>query len=212
MTYQPVRYHHIKQEDLYIDHRNEKSPWEKFKERVLQSADILDARLKTVFDKRLRASYRTNFVRNCLRGVGLNSFDLMKSETFYIAKLLHKDETILGAVVGRLNEGGSALMVVTDLRIIYLNQIPLFTKMDEIGYAIVAGISSNDDRWGASVTLHTAIGDYALRNVNTTAAKKFVDAIERVAIDQHKVGTDQLNAADYRKTMHQQELSLKIEA
>jgi len=187
INYQPVRYHHIKQEDLYIDHRTKKTFWKKMKEQMLQSADIMDARLKTIFDKRMRASLRTSLIRQYLRGVGLNGFDLLKPETFYIAKLLHKDEVIEGAIVGHLDEGGSAMIIVTDLRVIYLNQIPLFTKMDEVGYGIVTGVTSNGNRWDKTVTLHTGIGDFSLHGVNPIAAKKFVDAIERVAIDTKSV-------------------------
>ena len=183
MNYQSTRYHHIKQEDLYIDHRSKNSFWQKMKEQILQSLDIIDARLKTVLDKRIRASFRTNLTRQYLRGVGLNDFDLLKPETFYIAKLLHKNEVIKGAIVGHLDEGGSAIIVVTDLRVIYLNQIPLFTKMDEVGYGIVIGVTSNGNRWSKTVILHTGIGDFSLHSVNPVAAKKFVDAIERIAID-----------------------------
>jgi len=154
---------------------------------MLQSTNVMDAQLKTLLDKRMRASYRNNIVRQYLRGVGLSGFDLLKPETYSIAKLLHKNEIIEGAIVGHLDEGGSALIVVTDLRVIYLNQIPLFTKMDEVGYGIVTGVTSNGGRWEKTVILHTGIGDFTLTGVNPTAAKKFVDAIERIAIDKPMV-------------------------
>lgn len=183
INYQPARYGRIGQGELYVDHRQKKSAWKNLKTRVRRGVELVNAKLKTIFDARLRASYHTNLVRQYLRGVGLSGLDLLKPETFYIAKLLHKNEVILGAIVGKLEEGGSALIVVTDLRVIYLNQIPLFTKMDEVGYGIVTGITSNAGQWDASVTLHTGIGDFTLHSVNPNAARTFVEAVENVAVD-----------------------------
>lgn len=183
MNYQTRRYSHIGHDELYIDHHDKNGTWNRFKNQLKHGTELFNARWKIMVDKQLRASYWTNLVRNYLRGVGLSGLDMLKPETFYISKLLHKDEKILGAVVGKLDEGGSALIVVTDLRVIYLNQIPLFTKMDEVGYAIITGISSNDGRWESTVTLHTGVGDFKLHNVNPAAAKTFVTAIERIAID-----------------------------
>lgn len=75
------------------------------------------------------------------------------------------------------------MIVVTNLRVIYLNQMPFFTKMDEVGYGIVTGITSDQGLWAVTVTLHTGIGTFMVHGVNHIAAEKFVEAVERVAID-----------------------------
>lgn len=183
MNYQPVKYHHLGSGDLYIDHRKKEGFWAKMKRQMREGMELLDARLRILFDKRARVAYRTYLVRQQLREVGLNGLDLLKSETFYIAKLLHKEEKILGAIIGRLDEGGTALIAVTNLRIIYLNQIPLFTNINEIKYDVVEGISSDIGRWDATVTLQTEVGNFTLSAVNINAASCFVESIERVSID-----------------------------
>lgn len=121
-----------------------------------------------------------------MRRLGLNWLDMLRPETFYIGKILHENEKLLGAACGRLDDGGSALLVVTDLRIIYLNQIPLFTNMDEMKYDAVDGVSSEIGRLDASVTLHTAMKEFTLHAVNITAASKFVEGVERMCIDRKK--------------------------
>lgn len=124
--------------------------------------------------------------RRRLRELGLSWWDMLKPETFYISNLLHSDEKLLGAVCGRIDNGQSALLVVTNLRIIYLNQIPLFKNMEEMNYDAVDGVSSEVGRLDTSVTLHTSIREFTLHAVNSNAASKFVDSVERVSIDRKK--------------------------
>lgn len=136
-------------------------------------------------EKPLKGSKRTA-VRRRLRELGLNWLDMLRPETFYIAKILHDGEKLLGVACGRLDDGASALLAVTDLRIIYLNQIPLFTNMDEVKYDAVDGVSSEIGRLDASVTLHTGMREFTLHAVNINAASKFVESVERVSIDRKK--------------------------
>ncbi|HWT39898.1 MAG TPA: PH domain-containing protein [Dongiaceae bacterium] len=187
--YPPRKYRHVVgHEELFIDHPAKKRSWGKFRAWYRQNAELLAARWKIVIDKRFHVSHHTALIRNHLREVGLNRFDLLKPETFTIAKILHKDETILGAIVGHVDNGGSALIAITNLRVIYLDQIPLFSKMDEINQATIAGVSSNGNRWGNEVILYTSMGSFRLQGVNTTAATIFVKAVERSAIDLQTVG------------------------
>lgn len=125
-------------------------------------------------------------IRRQLRELGLNWLDMLRPETFYIGKVLHDDEKLLGAACGQAEEGGSALLVVTDLRIIYLNQIPLFTNMDEVRYDAVDAVSSEIGRLDATVSLHTGLRNFTLHGVNVNAATRFVESVERVSIDYKK--------------------------
>lgn len=183
LHYHPTPYDHVGYGELYIDHRHKDTWWSKLKAQLRQGGELMDARFKTIFNKNLQSSQHTKAIRKRLREVGLSGLDLLRSETFSVAKMIHKDEEILGAMMGSLDEGGFALLVVTNLRVIYLNQIPLFTKLDEVGFAIVTGVSSKGGQWDRSVTLHTGMGDFTLYGVSPKASEIFVEAIERVAID-----------------------------
>lgn len=82
---------------------------------------------------------------------------------------------------GRAN-GGSAMVVATDKRVLYLDRKPLFKKVDELTYEVVSGVSHNLQGQFAGVVLHTRLGDYTLRFVNKIMASRFVKFIERQQI------------------------------
>lgn len=128
-------------------------------------------------------------VRQELREAGLNRLDMLTIESHYIHHLIHPNEHIQAAVSGRSNLGAlPALIIATNLRVIYLHRIPLFMTMDEISYDLVTGISYNKiGPWFAAVTLHTRNGDYELTFVNLRAANKFVEIMEQSSIDRHSV-------------------------
>lgn len=154
----------------------------KLPKRIQQWLESLDNHL----DMRARLDYRARTARQELRELGLSRLDLLRPETSYIGEILHADEKILGVACGHLDEGGSALLAVTTLRIIYVNQIPMFTKMDEINYEAVTAVSSEIGSSKATITLHTRMGDFTLHSVNIKAASKFVDSVEQVSIDTKK--------------------------
>jgi len=138
---------------------------------------------------RSRDSARKQQVRQELRRAGLNWLDMLTIETHYIHNLIHPNEHIQAAVCGRSNLGAlPALIIATNLRVIYLHRIPLFMTMDEISYDLVTGISYNKiGPWYAAVTLHTRNGDYELTFVNLHAANKFVETMEQSSIDRRSV-------------------------
>jgi len=121
-------------------------------------------------------------VRQQLRSVGISGFDLLRPESYSIARVLRADERILAAICGKVNNEGSALLVVTDKRILYLNDIPLFTNIDEVGYGVVTGISSDIGRWDATITLHTGIKDFEMHSVNIEAANNFIYTVDSFCI------------------------------
>lgn len=134
-------------------------------------------------------SLREQQVRRELRTAGLNWLDMLTIESHYIHNLIHPDEHIQAAVSGRSNLGAlPALIIATNLRVIYFHRTPLFMTMDEISYDLVTGISYNKiGPWYAAVTLHTRNGDYELTFVNLQAANKFVETIEQSSIDRRSV-------------------------
>lgn len=138
---------------------------------------------------RQRDSVQKQQVRRELREAGLNWLDMLTIESHYIHNLIHPNEHIQAAVCGRSNLGAlPALIIATNLRVIYLHRIPLFMTMDEISYDLVTGISYNKiGPWYAAVTLHTRNGDYELTFVNLRAANKFVETMEQSSIDRRSV-------------------------
>ena len=115
---------------------------------------------------------------------GMTRYGLMKFTTKDIPGLIHDDEHIGGVVYG-LNDSGSATIVATNKRVIYMDHKPFFKKNDELSYDIVGGVSHNVQGRYAGIVLHTRAGDFALRYVNKKAAKRFVRFIESRQIERN---------------------------
>ena len=121
-------------------------------------------------------------VRKELIDAGMTSYGLLKFETRHLPDLIHENEHIGGVVYG-LNENGSAMIVATNLRVLYLDHKFLYHKNDELSYDIVGGVSINRQGAYSGLVLHTRAGDFKLRYVNSIAAKRFVKFIEKRQIE-----------------------------
>jgi general stress protein 26 len=115
-----------------------------------------------------------------LKAAGMTSYGTVKMETNKLPSYIHQDEHIGGVVYGRTTgqKVGSAMLVATDKRIIFLDVKPFFVTFDEVSYDVVSGVKKSSAGPFASVTLHTRVRDYGLRYVNKLCAEKFVHFIE----------------------------------
>lgn len=121
-------------------------------------------------------------IRSELKKAGVTAYGLLKSESRYLPRLIHEDETIKGVVYGRV-EAGSAMLIATDKRILFIDRKPLFAISDELTYEVVIGIGCDTQAAFAHITLHTRLGDYQVRYVNKKAAKIFTAYIEQARIE-----------------------------
>lgn len=121
-------------------------------------------------------------VRSELSKAGVTKYGLLKLEAKHIPELIHEGEHIEAVAYG-LSKNYSAMLVATNLRVIYLDRKPFFTISDELTYEMIAGVGYNIQGRFAAVTLHTRIGDYPLRFVNLEAAEKFIHYIEKRRIE-----------------------------
>ncbi|MBI1857195.1 pyridoxamine 5'-phosphate oxidase family protein [Candidatus Saccharibacteria bacterium] len=118
-----------------------------------------------------------NRVKKELAEAGVTGYGLVKSESRYLPQIIHENEHIGGAVYGQFGSG-SAMLIATDHRIIFLDRKPMFTTNDELTYDVVSGVKLNQGGLFTAVTLHTRVADYALRYVNLKCARRFVKYIE----------------------------------
>jgi general stress protein 26 len=125
----------------------------------------------------------TRRVRDELIKAGMTRYGLMKGESRHLPGLIHEDEHIGGVVYGRA-EKGSAMLVATDKRVLYLDHKVMFNRSDELSYDIVSGVSNNIQPGYAGVVLHTRLGDFELKFVNLKCARRFVRFVEQKRIEQ----------------------------
>lgn len=121
-------------------------------------------------------------IKQELKAAGMTRYGLLKMDSRYLFNLIHEDEHIHGVIYGRM-EHLSVMLIATERRLIYINRSPFFTTTDELTYEIVPGIQHNEFGLLNSVTVHTRVGDYALRYVNPTCARKFVAYLEKRRIE-----------------------------
>ncbi len=116
-----------------------------------------------------------------LKNVGMTSYGLLKMETAKLPHIMHEDEHIGGVVYGHTtgDKIGSAMLVATDKRVLFIDVKPFFTASDEVSYDVVSGIKHNHVGPFAGVVLHTRVRDYGMRFVNNKCADTFVKFIEK---------------------------------
>lgn len=117
-----------------------------------------------------------------LKTAGVTSMGLKYSEVRLLPKVLHPEEHIEAVVYGKY-EGGLAMLVATNLRVLFLDKKPLFIKSDELTFDIVGGVSYTRSALFGTIVLHSRIGDFSIKTLNFKAAAKFREFIEHRCLE-----------------------------
>jgi hypothetical protein len=123
-------------------------------------------------------------IKDELRDLDVSRLGLLTAESRYLPAILHDDEHLLGVAYG-YHKGSTAMLAATDRRVVFIDKKPLFVHADELTYEIIGGVSFGQAGIFATVTLHTRIGDYAIKTLNAKAAGHFVDYIENRCLDKY---------------------------
>lgn len=120
-----------------------------------------------------------------LKKLGAVWYDLRLPESKAIEHMLHADEQLTGIVFGHYNQtstglAGRGMLVATNQRVMLLDKKLGYEHLEEIEYAVVSGVSYGRVGFGATVALHSRIGDITIRTYNVRCAQKFVEAVESV--------------------------------
>lgn len=133
-------------------------------------------------------------IKDELVAAGFTKYALLKSESRRLPTIIHENEHIMAAVYGR-TQTGSAMLVATDLRVIFLDIKPLFKIMDEINYDMISGITHDEQAGFGHIIVHSRMGDYKIRYANPACASRFASHIENARIDlPHTVNSPQPTA------------------
>lgn len=128
-------------------------------------------------------------IRAELKLAGVGKIGILTPESRHLARILHPDEHIGGAVYG-LYPGGLAWLVATSHRIMFMDHKPFYTTTDEMTYDVIVGVRSTRAGPFDTVILRTRVNDYMISFVNPKSARIFVDFIE----------TRRLEGGDYDHT------------
>lgn len=135
-------------------------------------------------------------IRDELKKAGFTAYGLLKTESRNLPDIIHPSEHIKAAVYGT-SETGSAMLIATDMRVLFYDKKPFHRMLDEISYEIVGGVSYDKQAGLSHIVLKTRGADYAIRRANPRLAEKFVDYIEQARIDlPNKTKSKTLRAED----------------
>jgi len=121
-------------------------------------------------------------IRDELKKAGFTGYGLLKTESRNLPDIIHPSEHIMAAVYGT-SDTGSAMLIATDMRVLFYDKKPFHRMLDEISYEIIGGVSYDKQAGLSHVILKTRGGDYAIRRANPFLAEKFIDYIEQARID-----------------------------
>ncbi len=113
-----------------------------------------------------------------LKQLGVSDLELLRSEAQYLPKVIHDGEVIEAVVAGK-SEVGHIMIVATNSRVIVLDCKPLFNNAQDITYHVVAGVTLTHVGPFYTVTLHTRLGDFAVRNISGKSAHAFKDYLDK---------------------------------
>lgn len=117
-----------------------------------------------------------------LKALGVSRFGMMRAAIRSLPGLLHHGEHINGIVYGQ-HKDGSAILVATDRRLLFVEKKLFYQRADDLSYDVVSGVNYGQVSLVATITLHTRTGDFTIRTLNLKCAKKFVDFIEARCLD-----------------------------
>lgn len=120
-------------------------------------------------------------IESDLRKAGFKTYGFMKSETRELPHIIAEDEAIYGCIYGQHN-GGSAMLVATDRRILFLDKKPMHLLLEEMTFERVVDIGVDWQPFFSKVTLNSRGEKYIFRYVNTRCARIFVRYLETAVL------------------------------
>ena len=116
-----------------------------------------------------------------LREVGVTGYGLLKSETRQLPTIIAQGETIYGCIYGQY-ESGSAMLIATDRRLIFVDRKPMHTILEETAFDQIMDIGADWQPIYARVLVNARARRYIFRYVNIKCARIFVKYLENMVL------------------------------
>ncbi|HEY4963726.1 MAG TPA: PH domain-containing protein [Candidatus Saccharimonadales bacterium] len=125
-----------------------------------------------------------------LRQLGAVTYNIKLPETKAILKAIKAGEEINGVIWGKYSRSmlsetlaGRGALIVTNNRVILIDKKPMFSKVDEIAFRVISGISYSKAGVAGTVVLNTRLGDIHVRTLNKKCVDNFIKAVEAILSD-----------------------------
>jgi hypothetical protein len=116
-------------------------------------------------------------IRQHLLAAGVTKAALYKPQIRKLYQTIHPDERIEAAVYSSLGSG-TAILIATDRRVIYVERRAFSYVFDEFTYDIVSGVALRKQGLFYTLVLHTPINNFTIRTTNRAAAEGIVTCME----------------------------------
>lgn len=124
-----------------------------------------------------------------LKEVGVSAYGRWKRPSRLLHEIIRNDEHIEGVAYGQSVQG-SAMLVATDKRVIFIEANLAYNSTDDFGYQSINGVAHQSSMMSESIILYTRLNTYHLTHVNRSSAARFVTVIEDRSANAGKVGKD----------------------
>jgi len=143
-------------------------------------------------------------VEEQLKHVGCNYRMWGRAEIRELSNVLMPKETIAQAVNGTY-EGGFAMLVVTNYRVLLIDRKPMLLTVEDIRYDMIAEVDYNNRVIGATIRLFTPIRNLAFSSWSTVRLRKGVNYIQQrvMEIRQHGLTAQELMGTAQQQTAQQ---------
>lgn len=112
-----------------------------------------------------------------LKKAGVSVYGRWKHPSKLLHTIIRDDEHIEAAAYGQSAQG-SAMLVATNKRVIFVEGNMMYNSSDDFGYGVVSGVNHQSSALFEAVTLYTKLNTYHLTYVNRGSAERFVKVVE----------------------------------
>ncbi len=140
-----------------------------------------------------------------LKRIGFNTHGWGRTEVNELQHILLEDEEIYEAVNG-IYEGGFALMVATDIRLLLIDKKPLnYLSIEDMRYELISEIDYNHRLIGAYISLSSGLKDLKFSSLNQHRLRKLISHVQHcMAAGKKKESNNQEDQNQHLEQINQQ--------
>lgn len=147
-------------------------------------------------------------VRQQLKDIGFNQYSWGRSEVRELPRILLPDEKIFECVNG-IYEGGFALLVATDVRVLLVDKKPLnFLTVEDLRFDMINEIDYNHRLMGAYISITSGDKNLKFRSYNQMRLRKLITHVQHCMAE----GKKQQSTHQQGQNQHLEQINQQLQA
>lgn len=119
-----------------------------------------------------------NYVEKQLKEIKFNAARINRAEVKELQNILLPDETIYECVNGYY-EGGVALLVATDIRVLLIDKKPMgFLNVDDLRFDMISDIDYSHRAFGAQIAINCGMKNLVFKSYNQPRLRKLIGHVQ----------------------------------